>query len=55
MVEADNSAAAAATAPAEESKDQKPKVSYSIVDGFFLSLCRCLLTIAGQKAEGCSH
>ena len=38
MVEADNSAAAAATAPAEESKDQKPKVSDLIVDRFILTL-----------------
>ena len=38
MVEADNSAAAAATAPAEESKDQKPKVSDQIVYGFLLTL-----------------
>ena len=38
MVEADNSSAAAATAPAEESKDQKPKVSDLIVDGFILTL-----------------
>ena len=38
MVEAENTAAAAATAPAEESKDQKPKVSDLIVDGFLLTL-----------------